>query len=379
MSLSIDVERRLGDFRLSAAFSAGAGITALFGRSGAGKTSVINMLAGLLRPDRGHIEVNGRVLFDSASGIDDPVHARRLACVFQDARLFPHLSVRGNLLYGWRLAAPADRFVEFDQVVQLLGIAPLLQRRPGALSGGEQQRVAIGRALLSSPAALLMDEPLASLDAPRKSEILPYIERLRDEFKLVIVYVSHMLEEVARLADTVVMLHDGAVTGVGSAEDVLGRIDLYAIAGRQEAGALIHTTVAAHAEEDGLTTLRFDGGSLYVPRIPLPIGAPFRVRIRARDVSIATQRPEHISIRNILHGRIVELADTFGAFAEIKVAVGQAMLVARVTRPSVRELQLAPGREVYALVKSIGIDRDIAETAATASSSPRTPPRSSAP
>ncbi|MBI2992613.1 MAG: molybdenum ABC transporter ATP-binding protein [Gammaproteobacteria bacterium] len=363
MSLVVDIERRLGEFSLSAAFSAGTGITALFGRSGAGKTSVINMLAGLLRPDRGRVEVNGRVLFDSGSGVDVPVHVRRLACVFQDARLFPHLTVRGNLLYGWRLAPPAERYVDFDQVVQLLGIAPLLQRRPGALSGGEQQRVAIGRALLSSPAALLMDEPLASLDAPRKAEILPYIERLRDEFKLVIVYVSHMLEEVARLADTVVMLHDGAVTGVGSAEDVLGRIDLYAIAGRQEAGALIHTIVEAHADEDGLTMLRFDGGVLQVPRIALPVGAPFRVRIRARDVSIATERPAGISIRNILRARIVELADTVGAFAEIKMAVGHATLVARVTRPSVRELQLATGCEVYALVKSIGIDRDIMETA----------------
>lgn len=370
MSLSIDVERRLGDFRLHAAFSAGAGITALFGRSGAGKTSVVNMLAGLLRPDRGRIEVNGRVLYDSATGLDVPVSARRVACVFQDARLFPHLSVRGNLLYGWRLTSPADRYTDFDHVVQLLGIAPLLRRRPGALSGGEQQRVAIGRALLSSPTVLLMDEPLASLDAQRKAEILPYVERLRDEFKLPIVYVSHMLEEVARLADTVVMLHDGVVTGVGSAEDVLGRIDLYAIAGRQEAGTLIATTVAAHSDEDGLTTLRFDGGLLHVPRVELPIGTAFRVRVRARDVSVATVAPVGISIRNILRGRVVEVADTVGAFAEVKMAVGQAMLVARVTRPSMRELNLAPGREVYALVKSIAIDRDSLESAASSVSGP---------
>jgi molybdate transport system ATP-binding protein len=358
MTLQIDVERRLGVFRLQVAFSADAGITALFGRSGAGKTSVVNMIAGLLRPDRGCIQSNGRILYHSAAGVDVPVHKRRVACVFQDARLFPHLSVRNNLLYGWRLAVPGERYVDFDHVVGLLDIAPLLHRRPGALSGGERQRVAIGRALLSQPRLLLMDEPLASLDNERKAEILPYIERLRDEFKLSIVYVSHALEEVVRLAGNVVVMRAGSVSAVGPVAETLGRVDLYPVTGRQEAGAILSATVASHADADAMTMLRFNGGVICVPRIDLPVGAALRVHIRARDVALAVQPPVGISIRNILRGRVVEMTENAGAFVEIKLMVGATALVARVTRPAVRDLALAPGREVYALVKSIAIDRD---------------------
>ncbi|HTT07820.1 MAG TPA: molybdenum ABC transporter ATP-binding protein [Gammaproteobacteria bacterium] len=356
MTLRIDVERRLGAFQLRVAFAADAGITALFGRSGAGKTSVVNMIAGLLKPDHGRIESNGRVLYDSAAGVNVPVHERRVACVFQDARLFPHLSVRNNLLYGFRLCPARGRYIEFNHVVELLGIAPLLSRRTGTLSGGERQRVAIGRALLAQPRLLLMDEPLASLDTERKVEILPYIERLRDEFKLSIVYVSHALEEVVRLAGNVVVMRDGAVTAVGPVAETLERVDLYPITGRQEAGAILSATVASHDDADALTMLRFNGGVIFVPRVDLPVGAALRVRIRARDVALAVQQPAGISIRNILRGRVAEITEKTGADVEIKLMVGATALAALVTRPAVRDLALAPGREVYALVKSIAID-----------------------
>ncbi len=358
MSLEIDIATRLGGFRLEVAFSASRGLTALFGRSGAGKTSVVKLIAGLLKPDRGCIRVDGRVLFDSEQGLDIAAYRRRIACVFQDARLFPHLSVRNNLLYGWRRCPVAARSIDPDRVMALLGIGALLDRRPGTLSGGEQQRVAIGRALLSSPVALLMDEPLTSLDAPRKAEILPYIERLRDELGTTIVYVSHAMEEVIRLADTVVMLRDGVVIGVGPTREMLGRIDLYPVAGRRESGVVIETLVAAQDDSDALTRLAFDSGSLLVPRVNVPVGTRLRVHVQARDVAIAVQRPIGISIRNVLHGRIIERVDSLGAFAEIKVGIGTIGIVARVTRAAARELALNPGCEVYVLVKSIAIDRD---------------------
>ena len=204
--LDVDLVKQLGDFSVAARFSSGPGITALFGRSGAGKTSIVNMIAGLLRPERGHIRVADRTLFDADAGIDLPTRRRRVGCVFQDGLLFPHLSVRGNLDYGPRISRRATAAISFDQVVSLLGIDHLLTRRPATLSGGEKQRVAIGRALLAGPSLLLLDEPLASLDAARKAEILPYIERLRDEMKLPIIYVSHSLDEITRLADTVVIM-----------------------------------------------------------------------------------------------------------------------------------------------------------------------------
>lgn len=222
--LEVRAKHRLGVFQLDVELVAPTGgIVALFGRSGAGKTSLVNMLAGLLRPTEGRIALNGTVLFDSAARIDLPPERRRLGYVFQEARLFPHLDVRGNLLYGFRRVPAAERAIRLEQIVELLDIGPLLRRRPGSLSGGEKQRVAIGRALLANPRLLLMDEPLASLDATRKAEILPFIEQLRDKLRLPIVYVSHDMGEIVRLADTVVLLADGRVTAIGSAEQVLGR------------------------------------------------------------------------------------------------------------------------------------------------------------
>jgi molybdate transport system ATP-binding protein len=357
--IEVEVEKRLGEFHVEARFTApDAGITALFGRSGVGKTSLVNMLAGLLRPDRGRIAVGGETLFSSADGIDLPPERRRLGYIFQEGRLFPHYSVRGNLTYG---AGRRDGAIGFDAVVELLGLGPLLERRPGDLSGGEKQRVAIGRALLASPRLLLMDEPLASLDAPRKAEILPFIERLRDELRLPIIYVSHAMEEIVRLADTLVLLSAGKVAAVGTVEELTSRLDLRPLTGRHEAGAVIRATVAGHDVTYGLSELAFPGGRLRVSRLALPLGTSVRVRVRARDVALATARPTGISIRNIVAARIVEIAPDEGPLVDIRLDIGRPQqpvaLWARITQRAARELNLTVGGEVFALLKTVALDR----------------------
>ncbi|MGO8918571.1 MAG: molybdenum ABC transporter ATP-binding protein [Stellaceae bacterium] len=357
--IEVELEKRLGGFQLEARFTAPvAGITALFGRSGAGKTSIVNMLAGLLRPDRGRIVLGGVTLFSSADGIDLPPERRRLGYIFQEGRLFPHYSVRGNLTYGTGRYDPA---IGFDAVVTLLGLGPLLERRPGDLSGGEKQRVAIGRALLASPRLLLMDEPLASLDAPRKAEILPFIERLRDELRIPIIYVSHAMEEIVRLADTLVLLSEGKVAAVGAVEELTSRLDLRPLTGRHEAGAVIRATVAGHDVTYGLTELAFPGGRLRVSRLSLPLGTPVRVRVRARDVALATTRPTGISIRNIVAARILEIAPDRGPVVDIRLDIGRpeqpVVLWARITQRAARELNLAVGNEILALLKTVALDR----------------------
>lgn len=355
--LNVEIEQRLGGFRLNAAFSAGVGLTALFGRSGSGKTSIVNAIAGISSPERGRIEVNGEVLFDSARGIDVPVDRRRIGYVFQEGRLFPHLSVRQNLLYGAFFSRLADRYANFERISALLGLEQLLERRPAALSGGEKQRVAIGRALLSSPRLLLMDEPLAALDVHRKSEILQYIELLRDEVRIPIVYVSHSIEEVMRLADTVVLIAEGSAVASGGVDEVMGRMDLRPHTGRYEAGAVIEARVAAHDERYGLSTLRFAGGELQVTSLDALVGAPVRVRVRSRDVSLALTRPQDISILNVLKGRVMEVREDDGPIVEVGLDVGGTALLARVTRHSADRLGLRAGLEIYALIKAVSLDR----------------------
>ena len=355
--LRVDVQKRLGSFELAAAFAIDAGITALFGRSGSGKTTLINAIAGLVRPQRGVIEVNGESLFDSAKGIDIAVERRRVGYVFQEGRLFPHLTVRGNLRYGYDRASPAERYVELTQVVDLLGLGHLLDRRPARLSGGEKQRVAIGRALLASPRVLLMDEPLAALDTLRKGEILRYIERLHDEIKVPIVYVTHAIEEIVRLAGAVVVMAEGRVMATGTVGEVMGRPELRAHTGRFEGGSVIEVKVLAHDLQYDLTTLGFAGGELTVPGIDALIGETVRARVRARDVSLALSRPADVSTLNVLRGRVIEVNAEEGPTANVRVAVGETSVVARITRLSVERLRLEPGREVYAMIKAISMDR----------------------
>jgi molybdate transport system ATP-binding protein len=355
--LDVDIDARRGDFRVQARFASSAPIVALFGRSGAGKSTIVNAIAGIVRPDRGRISVGGRALFDSTLGIDLPPEARRVGYVFQDALLFPHMTVAGNLAYGERLTPEAERFVSRDRVVALLDLGRLLERRPASLSGGERQRAAIGRALLASPRLLLMDEPLASLDAPRKAEILAYIELLRDELRLPIVYVSHALEEVTRLADSLVLVSDGRVAAQGGVAEVLARPEVEAHTGRFEAGAVIEARVARHDEAYGLTLLAFDGGELVVPNVDALPGEPVRARIRARDVSIALTAPAGISIQNVLAAEVAGVSGEFGAIVDVTLRVGGTALTARVTRKAAEQLGLAPGMRVHALVKAVSIDR----------------------
>jgi molybdate transport system ATP-binding protein len=355
--LEVDIERPLGALTLRARFAAAAGITALFGRSGTGKTSIVNSIAGLLRPARGRIVVDGEVLFDSERGIDVPRHRRRIGYVFQEDRLFPHLTVRQNLLFGRWFAPHGERQAHLPEIVDLLGIGHLLVRRPGALSGGEKQRVAIGRALLVSPRLLLLDEPLASLDAARKAEILPYLERLRDVVKVPMVYVSHEINEVARLADTLVLLSEGVVTATGPVAEVMARLDSRLAIGRFEAGSILQARVVGHADCDGLTILAHPSGELRLARIEMMPGTLVRVRVRARDVAIAVGPVEGLSIRNRLQARVVEIADEPGPIVDVRLDAAGEPLMARVTREAVRELGLAPGRDVLALVKSIAFER----------------------
>jgi molybdate transport system ATP-binding protein len=355
--LELDFRMRIGTFPLDVKLASPAGALALFGRSGAGKTSIVRAIAGLVRPAEGRIAVGGNVLFDSTARIDVPPERRRVGYVFQDARLFPHLSVDGNLRYGMRRTRMPDPPIGFDAVVDLLDIAPLLARRPATLSGGERQRAAIGRALLAQPRLLLMDEPLASLDAARKAEVLPYLDRLRRTLDIPIVYVSHALDEVVRLADTLALVDAGRIAACGPVGEITARIDLNPLAGRFEAGAALDTRVAGHDAAYALSRLEFDGGTLIVPQIDAPPGSAMRVHIRARDVLVATRRPEGISARNILAGQVVALEPEPGAYAEIVIAVGSVRLRARLTRAAVAELDLDVGVPVHAIVKAVAIDR----------------------
>lgn len=355
--LEVDIEHRLAAFELDVHFRSGQGLTALFGRSGAGKTSIVNAIAGLIRPKRGRIAVDGVVLLDTEHGICAATHRRRVGYVFQEGRLFPHLTVRQNLVFGRWFASSSRASTHLDDVVELLGIEPLLDRRPGRLSGGEKQRVAIGRALLAQPRLLLMDEPLASLDARRKDEILPYLERLRDQASVPIVYVSHSIAEVTRLATTVVLISDGRVRAVGPVQDVMGRANLYPLVGRFEAGAVLAARVAGHDPRWRLTELAGSFGTLVVPRLEAPVGTALRLRIRARDVILAVSPPTGISALNVLSGRVEELVPIEEGALEVQLRTGNERLLARVTRRSGEALGLAPGRQVFAVIKTVAIDR----------------------
>jgi molybdate transport system ATP-binding protein len=355
--LELDVRRRQGDFNLDVRLSAGPGVTALYGRSGSGKTSVINMVAGLSRPDEGVIKVDGRVLFDRQAGIDLAPEARRLGYVFQEHRLFPHLSVRGNLEFGQNLVPPAERTQSFDKVVQVLGIEHLLDRRPAKLSGGEKQRVAIGRAMLASPRILLMDEPLAALDPARKAELLPFIAQLARRFGVPILYVSHSMDEVLRLADTLALMDGGTVAASGPLESLMGDPGLRPLTGRYEAGAVIAAVVAGHDAGFGISRLGFDGGSLIVGRSDLPVGARVRVRIHARDVAIAIEAPERVSIRNVLPATVISVTAADSFLVDVILACGATRLWVQITALAQAQLNLVPGMRVHALIKALTIAR----------------------
>jgi molybdate transport system ATP-binding protein len=333
----------------------GRGVSALFGPSGCGKTTCLRAMAGLERAAGGLLRVNGETWQDDPDGHFLPTHQRPLGYVFQEASLFTHLSVRGNVEYGMKRVPQAERRVALDRAVDLLGIAPLMDRKPGTLSGGERQRVAIARALATSPRLLLMDEPLAALDGPRKAEVLPYLQRLHAELEIPVVYVSHSLDEVARLADTLVVLEQGRVVAAGPLAATLARADAPGLLG-DDAGALLEGTVTVRDGRWHLARVDFEGGSLWLRDTGLAVGKPARVRVLARDVSLATQEPRGTSIQNVLACTVEAVAaDSHPSQVLVRLACGPAPLLARVTARAADALALQTGQAVWAQVKSAAL------------------------
>jgi molybdate transport system ATP-binding protein len=357
MTIAIAVRHWLGDFALDMEFAIDRpGIVALFGASGAGKTTVANAVAGLFRPAEGRIAIGEHVVFDSTERIFVRPRKRRIGYVFQDARLFPHMSVANNLRFGWRRAPDGRNDDAFSHIVDLLGLEALLKRRPIHLSGGEKSRVALGRALLSSPKLLILDEPLAGLDEARKAEILPWLERLRDHAQMPMLYVTHALDEVARLADKIVVLRNGRVAAQGSTFDLLPDIEFSSFSGSPPVGAVIAAKIAAPPTTDGLTELSFDGGKLFVTHLEQPVGTTVRVRFKAEDVMLARVIPGAISANNVLAATVAAVRAADDVHADVQLSVGDVKIVSRITRASLERLAIRPGIPVFAIIKSVTVD-----------------------
>jgi molybdate transport system ATP-binding protein len=358
--VAVNVEAYRGSFELdaTAAFSL-RGITVILGPSGAGKTTLLRVIAGFERDAFGRIRVGEEEWLDSGRGLFVAPHQRALGFVFQDGRLFPHLTVKGNLDYAARRVR-AREIPDRQQILRIFHLENLLDRWPATLSGGEVQRVAIARALLAAPKIMLMDEPLSALDLARRSEALSYIERIPQVFAIPVLYVTHAIEEAARIADCLAVMNNGRILAIGETGDVLSRLDLAPYLGRFEAGAVLEGMVTAEDRKFGISIVDIDGVPFDVPSLGLPKAQKVRLRIRARDVSIATTKPQGLSIRNVIGARIEEIAEEQGtAFAELRLRAERQVLRARITRASVSELKLEPGRDVYALVKSVAVDRQL--------------------
>jgi molybdate transport system ATP-binding protein len=352
--LEVSVLKQLGAFRLDATFSAPTpGVIALFGRSGSGKSTLLNLIAGLLAPDAGAVSLDGERLTDARRGLALPVERRRIGYVFQDARLFPHLSVLSNLRYGDRRRRQTPSLIAFDEVVELLGLARLLQRRPWQLSGGERQRVSLGRALLSRPRLLLLDEPLASLDVSRREEVLPYLVALRERVSIPMVFVSHQFDEVLRLATHLVLLEGGHVLAEGAVEEMSLYPELQSIVGPDLAGAVVEGLVTRVNPASGTAELAVGSGTLQVSLREVQPGARVRLQLLARDVILATQPVQGLSVRNALASRIIAIADDDSGAVLVRVDVGGAIVLARITQDARRALNLRPGDAVWTLVKAV--------------------------
>ncbi len=360
-AIAVDVAAVRGSFRLDVKteFSR-SGATVVLGPSGAGKTTLLRAIAGLEPCAQGRVRIGSDYWLDSERGIFLPPHRRALGYVFQDGRLFSHLTVRGNLDFAERRARGKGPQFERSQILAVLGIEKLLDQPAATLSGGEIQRVAIARALLSRPQLLLMDEPLSALDIARRAEALAYIEQLPEEFGIPIIYVTHAIEEAARLAKALAVMAEGKIIASGPAQAILARLDLARYLGHFEAGAIIEGVVRGEDPAYGLTRVDIGSGTLEVPIVGLAMGSQLRLRIRARDVAIAITRPDRLSIRNVIPVTIEEIAGEGGsAFAELRLLAAQQVLRARITRRSVDDLGLKPGGAAYALIKSIAVDRQL--------------------
>jgi len=357
VSIEIDFRHSLGNATFEVAFNVQRpGITVLFGPSGSGKTTTVNVLAGLLKPRQGRIVLGERIVLDTTRGIFVKPRKRNIGYVFQDARLFPHMTVHENLRFGWKRSGRQADANAFTRIVKLLDIQEVLDRRPSRLSGGERSRVALGRALLCSPVLLLLDEPLAALDMARRAEILPYLERLHVEARLPIIYVTHSLDELSRLADQIVLLNAGRVTRQAAAAELLSDLAFSDLTGISPYGAVIETRIAEQRTADGLTLLAFEGGGLLVPAVDGPIGAILRVRARAEDVLLAREAPLHISANNVLPARVTGIRLGAASQADVQLSCGSARLIARITQASLGRLGIADGQQLFAIVKSVRID-----------------------
>lgn len=364
MSLNVTLTHRFDDFTLDVAFEAGQGVTALFGRSGAGKTTIVNAIAGLLRPDSAQIRLNDIIFNDDKAYL--ATHNRRVGYVFQDARLFPHLTVAENLDYAGRFGA---RVRGRPHIIELLGIGDLLRRRPATLSGGEKQRVALGRALLSDPQLLLMDEPLAALDGPRKSDILPYLDRLKSDTGVPVLYVSHAVDEVARLADHMVLLSGGKVARSGPLFEVMADPAAVPLLGVREAGAVLQAKVTDHGQ-DGLSTLQVAAGTLNLLGVQAPVGAQIRLRVLAQDVLLSLEMPHGLSAQNILPVTITAIRTGDGPGAAIALDAGGDALLARVTGRAVTSMGLKQGQRLFAIIKATSVAQDAISGGPTSAPSP---------
>ena len=367
--LSVNITKAFGSFRLETQFEVEEGsITAIFGKSGAGKTSTINAIAGLTRPDVGVIQIGNTTLFDQNLRINLPIYKRQIGYVFQDDRLFPHMTVRNNLIYGTPKNRDVANSLNLTDITVLLELAPLLERRPKTLSGGEKQRVAIGRALLSNPKLLLMDEPLASIDVQHRFEILPFIQRVREKTGITIIYVTHALEEVIFIADQIILLSEGQVTAQGTVEEIMSRLDLHPMTSRFDAGAVISATYSGYDREFDLGELSFDGGTLRIAGLNAEIGILLRAHIRARDVSLMLDKPKDTSVLNVFKGELIEIRHEEGPQLDLLINIGTP-LIARITRKSLNDLNLDIGSKVYAMIKAVAIDRRTLGTSLATSSS----------
>lgn len=362
INLKASFEVQFGGFELKTELNVLArGVVTLFGQSGSGKSTILRCLAGLERSKSGFMQLGDEIWQDESQNIFLPTHKRPLGYVFQEPRLFNHLSVKSNLEYGFKRTPSQQRRLEWDQIIDLLAISHLLDRKPQRLSMGEQQRVAIGRALLASPELLLMDEPLASLDIARKREVLPFIKKLHDELDIPVIYVSHSLQEVLQITDTMVLIRDGEVIASGSLSQLCSELELSQYLGDMS-GSVIETTIEAHEPEFGLSRLVFHGGQLYVPQQDFEVGHAQRVHVLARNVGIALQKPEATtSFLNIMPATVVDVAvpDIASHAVQIKLDVGVPLL-ANISRKSLHTLRLEPGQQVYALIKAVSLVQEYA-------------------
>lgn len=357
--LSIDIGKVLGKFELSASFECIAGTTAIFGPSGAGKSSILSMIAGLSKPDKGRIELDGRVLFDGINGVSLPAERRGIGMVFQDARLFPNMNVLKNLTYAeW--AGGRHGNIKFDHVISLLGLEKMLMRMPSKLSGGEKQRVAIGRALLSDPKILLLDEPLASLDVKRRQLLLPFLKSVRDEFNIPMLFVSHEPDDVKQLADHLILVEDGKVTEAGSVSQVFAGDKMQNLLGERDLGVILNAQITHYDNEYMLADAIIDDdhAKLYPVKISLDgaeIGQSIRLHLRSRDIAVATQRPKGTSLQNCLAVTIKDIQDIGSAQVKVQFDCFGQVLLAQITRKSCDELKLQKGQSVFALIKSVAL------------------------